>query len=237
MLNGYLRGLKLIFIITIIFSFVFLGLKLKEKEVINSYDYFFSSERIFEDLSLECTENYNFAIDENGKLFKYSDNLSPLNKFDPIIIIFDEGFVTEYFIVCDEIFFVVDNKIYKSDLNGNKVEIVVSVPEKISNIFATSELVWFKSEDSIFRLHYPSGTLEKIYTNENIVYYRPITNYSFRYDIYSEKWIEYLESGGNPHEQVLFAMTKTYIYNSNTGENYEASFKENYPNEIIYNMK
>ena len=154
-------------------------------------------------------------------------------------VLFSDGLVNDYAIVYNELIYSVEGKtIYSSSLFGTYPEVIFEVPleinEEIDTIFCTPELIWMKIGGSIYRLHRSSGILDKIYTNSEILFFRPLSNYSFEYQIFNPKWLEHINNGGSTDDWVPFSERLTYIYNSKTSENYEASFLEEEPYTIIY---
>ena len=200
-----------------------------------SYDEYFSKEYLYEDHSIDLIGNYNYGIDDAGRLYMF--DTQDKTKYKQVL--FSDGIVNDYAVVYNELIYSVEGKtIYSSSLFGTYPEIVFEVPleikDEIDTIFCTPELIWMKIGESIYRFHRSSGIIDKIYTNSEILFFRPLSNYSFEYQIYNPKWIEYINNGGSTNDWVPFNEKLTYIYNSKTGENYEASFLEEEPYTIIY---
>lgn len=133
-------------------------------------------------------------------------------------------------------------EIIKINFDGTERELILDMnpleSEPIECFFAMDELIWLQCGTSIYRLHLSSNTLDKVYSNENLAWFKPISNYSVVCNIYTENWIEYIENGGDPDEQVLFHMTEEYIYNSATDDFYEPQYYDDNPNNsIIYEIE
>ncbi len=202
-----------------------------------SYDEYFSKEYRYEDTSgAILDENIGFGIGDAKNLYiRYYDDK---NGFKRTVA----SNVDDYIVTYDELIYSVKGEaLYSATLYGTYPKEIYTLPSdidgKISSIFGTPELIWMKIGDSIYRLHRSSGILDKLYSNENIAWYKPISNYSIKCDIYTDKWLEYIESGGDPDEQVLFSMTKTYIYNSKTDEFYEAQYYDDDPYTVKYEIE
>ncbi len=190
-----------------------------------SYEDYFSEEHMYEDLTLVVNSGYFFDIDENGFLYRYPNDKK---KSDTLYkeTIYEDGSVIDYTIVRDRLLFIVDGrKIYKSYLDGTSAEMIFEAPntinENMSDIFADDFLIWFRAGDDIYRLYVENNILDKIYANSNIISYRPISNYSIEYSIYSEEWNEYLLEGGNSECDVDFQKILNYKYFIETGETIE----------------
>lgn len=207
-----------------------------------SYRDYFSKERKYEDLTAESSEavRYIFEISDEGNLCRYLYKRTGRDE-SRIETVYSDGFVNDYTAVYEELIFAVDGKrIYRSDLRGDGAELICEIPDAAGDIrylFANEALVWFKMDDAVYRLHRSSGTLEKIYADENMLFMRPLSNYSIEYTAYSQRYLDFLESGGDPENGWLGSETTTYIYNSHTGENYEAQFLEEEPYTIIYDIQ
>lgn len=202
-----------------------------------SYDEYFSKEYPYEDTSLDFVdENMGYNIGEaNNLYFLYFDDK---NGFKHTIA----SNVDDFGIVYDELIYSVKGTtLYSATLHGTDPKEIYKLPSdidgEISRIFCTPELIWMKIEDSIYRLHRSSGILDKIYSNPEMKFFRPLSNYSIEYDIVNPKWTEHLESGGSTLDWVPFKEEITYIYNSKTGEDYEASFLDVVPYTIIYDIE
>ena len=185
-----------------------------------SYTYYFSEERLFEDLSLNTNSDFVTDIDDSGRIYRYSNKVDSKKNLDRDILYQDIP-VLDYAIVENEIVFATnDQKIHRMNLNGNSIETMITLPKTavgtIDNLYADKSLIWFRLEDTVYRFHRKSGTLDNVYTNKDLIFFRPISNFSFTFDIYSEEWIEYIKNGGNSKEIVDFHERETFVFDIQT---------------------
>ena len=98
----------------------------------------------------------------------------------------------------------------------------------MENLWSDGEALFFKQGDSICRYHISSNTLDTLVSNDNISYFRPITNLKVEWTQYSEDWISYVNSDKyNPNAYAEYGYypgygsnenaTTLYMYNDETG--------------------
>lgn len=203
-----------------------------------SYTYYFSEERLFEDLSLDTNSNFAIDIDENGKIYKYSNKVDSKKNINKDIIYQDVP-VLDYAVVENEIIFVTnDHKIHSITTSGNSMNTIIELQEtksgNVKNLYADKDLIWFRIGGTVYRFHRNSEVLDEIYTNDDLIFFRPLSNFSFTFDVYSDDWIEYIKNGGNPKEIVDFNERDTFIFDvrrqSLTEYNNDEILGYNFPN-------
>ncbi len=211
-----------------------------------SYEEYFSKEREYVDRSMVApdTLDYRYGISEKGNLYRISTmyvRLADNSRYRYFFTV--DGNVVDYGISYYELAYVVGGRsIVSSNLDGSDAKVVFELPEEIEgeitgDFFVTPELFWFRMGPTVYRVHRSSGTLDEIYTNEDIVLMCPLSNYSIEYDVYDPRWIEHLANGGNTLDWVPYRPQITYIYNSKTGEDYEAQYLEEEPYTLIYDFE
>ncbi len=185
----------------------------------NSYEQYFSEEHIYKSSRISTEKEYFYRV-VDGTLLKSTEPSYNEMTADKAFVLFDRCFVNDFAINNNEIFIISNNKIIKIDLEGENESIVLELrlmeDEMISDIFVTDELIWFRLKNSVFRLHRDSNTLDKIYSNDDLAWYKPISNYSIKCDIYTEEMKLYIENGGSINDDFYFVPTVTYLYNSQT---------------------
>ncbi len=181
------------------------------------YIQYFSEDHYYVDRTLtDFSKEYIFDIDESGNLFRmpFADHPNKTNQNK--VILFNQCRVNDYTLVDDEAIFATDNKIYSADLNGQNLKIVFSLPaennKSIESIFADYDLIWFKIEDSIYRLYRKTNNLDKIYTDNRILSYQPVSNHSISFEIYNSDAIAFLNNSGSI-DDIYFNAVDSYIYN------------------------
>ncbi|MGN0626646.1 MAG: hypothetical protein ACI4IT_01605 [Oscillospiraceae bacterium] len=211
-----------------------------------SYEEYFSKERKRTDLSLVC-QGYFFHIGYKGQFYRYrSEKRVPSHGEREYELLFSDGVVNGYTIARNRVYFMADGKriysaAYYGSFSGDDIEMIYEFQEPLSgditDFFADDALLWFRAGPTVYRLHLSSGTLDEVYTNEEMILARPLSNYSIEYDVYKPEYLDFLANGGDPENGWLGSETTTYIYNSHTGENYEAQYYEDDPYTIIYEIE
>ena len=244
--NAKTTGIYFSFISCILMCFIFfcgcsdnLQEDINSKETEKDYETYFSEEIEFEDIGI-YTGGYSFGVNKSGGLYRYPSD-TPVSEVCREFL-FPEYFVGDYALVYEEIIFSVNGEMLcRSNLDGSDFEVIYELPESakgnITKLFADEDVIWFQSGDTIYRFHRSSDTLDEIIKKEGLIFWNPLTNYSIRYDIYSEEYLEFIENGGLPIDWGLGKETVTYIYNSVTKEDYKAEFEEEPPYSIIYDIK
>lgn len=180
-------------IVTVAFLFTFSinafadNLK-NEYNVKTGYEQYFSEEHIYETSRISTEKEYYYRV-VDGALLKSTEPSYNERTADKAFVLFDRCFVNDFAINNNEIFIISNNKIIKIDLDGENESVVLEFSltedESISDIFVTDELIWFRLKNSVFRLHRESNTLDEIYSNDDLAWYKPISNYCIKCDIYT----------------------------------------------------
>lgn len=150
------------------------------------------------------------------------NNYERYSKKDTIIdIIYKDIPVLDYAVVENEIVFLTnDQKINVMDSNGNNIKTIIEIPEfnniVIENLYADKSLIWFRVENTIYRFHRKDKVIDCFPVNEDLLFFKPLSNFSFIFDTYSEEWLEYLENGGKTEDMVDFNERRTFIFDVNT---------------------
>lgn len=182
-----------------------------EDNASSEYENYFSQERPYEDLSLvsEVSKQNAVIIDENGNLavVPFDDYVKKI--FDNKTVLFDKETVNDYAVVNEKIFFITaSNTIYETDFRGEITDEIFESESKdnpnIKNFFADDSLIWFSLEHTVYRLYIPSKKLDELFTNEDMVSFQPISNYSIKYSVYSQQYNEFVAAGNDP-DDVFFS--------------------------------
>lgn len=183
------------------------------------YVRYFSEDHYYVDRTLtDFSKDYVFDIDESGNLFRmpFTDHLNKTNQNK--VILFNQCKVNDYTLVDDELLFATDNKIYRADLNGENLSVVFALPalvdKSIESIFADYDLIWFKIEDSIYRLYRKTNDLDRIYTDSRILSYQPVSNHSISFEVYNSDAIAFFNNSGSD-DDIYFNAVDRYVYNEN----------------------
>lgn len=197
--------------------------------VSSEYENYFSQEHPYEDLSLVSEESKQNAviIEDNGDLAVVPFDDFKNKNFDNKSVLFDKEAVINYDVVNDKIFFVTaSNVIYETDFRGENTDKIFEFESKdnpnVKNFFANDSLIWFSLEHTVYRLYVPDKKLDELYTNEDMVSFQPISNYSIKYSVYSQQYKDFVAAGNDP-DDVFFSECDYYVFNSQTRESTPAS--------------
>lgn len=187
------------------------------------YESYFMREIPYEDLSLVSEESKQNAviIEDNGDLavVPFDDYIK--KNFDNKTVLFNTDAVVDYAVVNDKIFFVtVSNIIYETDFRGESLDEIFELESKdnqnVENFFADESLIWFSLGHTAYRLYIPDKKLDELYTNEDMVSFRPVSNYAIEYSVYSQQYKDFIAAGNDP-DDVFFPEYDYYFFNSKTG--------------------
>ena len=189
----------------------------------SEYENYFSQEHPYEDLSLVSEESKQNAviIEDNGNLAVVPFDDYVKKNFDNKTVLFNTDAVVDYAVVNDKIFFVtVSNIIYETDFRGESLDEIFELESKdnqnVENFFADESLIWFSLGHTAYRLYIPDKKLDELYTNEDMVSFRPVSNYAIEYSVYSQQYKDFIAAGNDP-DDVFFPEYDYYFFNSKTG--------------------
>ena len=187
------------------------------------YESYFMREIPYEDLSLVSEESKQNAviIEDNGNLAVVPFDDYVKKNFDNKTVLFNTDAVVDYAVVNDKIFFVtVSNIIYETDFRGESLDEIFELESKdnqnVENFFADESLIWFSLGHTAYRLYIPDKKLDELYTNEDMVSFRPVSNYAIEYSVYSQQYKDFIAAGNDP-DDVFFPEYDYYFFNSKTG--------------------
>ncbi len=195
----------------------------------SEYENYFSQEHPYEDLSLVSEESKQNAviIEDNGDLAVVPFDDFREKNFANKTVLFDKEAVINYDVVNDKIFFVTaSNVIYETDFRGENTDKIFELESKdnqnVENFFADESLIWFSLGHTAYRLYIPDKKLDELYTNEDMVSFRPVSNYAIKYSVYSQQYKDFIAAGNDP-DDVFFSECDYYVFNSQTRESTPAS--------------
>lgn len=197
------------------------------------YESYFMREIPYEDLSLVSEESKQNAviIEDNGDLAVVPFDDYVKKNFDNKTVLFNKEAVVDYAVVNDKIFFVTaSNVIYETDFRGENTDEVFDLKDSksfkseyesthgqyIENFYANEALIWFSFGQRAYRLYIPDKKLDELYTNEDMVSFRPVSNYAIEYSVYSQQYKDFITAGNDP-DDVFFPEYDYYLFNSKTG--------------------
>ena len=185
-----------------------------------AYFAYFSSEKPYEDEQLIETRYEHLYEIENGNLYKlqFISKGSYWSKNSEMLI--SDGSVTDYVVASNDLILVMNNMIYRSNWDASNVNLVFTLPQSIDgdikSISANEYLIWFQVGDSVYRLYRPTNTLDFVYANPDMLWWRPVSNYSIEYAVYSEEYLKAKQDGVYPDEMSFFNEETRYQYNAFT---------------------
>ena len=177
------------------------------------YEEYFAQDRLFKIESELFPQQVTKQVDENGSLYV---TVAPAT--EPTLVWEGKnGFIRDFSdvrVIYDHLLFVTGGtRIMSCDLYGNDMKLLLEFDGEITKIIGNSELVFFQSGTSIYRLHRKSMTLEKVFTHEELQGFSPMYNNVIAYRLPNPEWKEeYLDS--NPE----YSSEITFYYNIRTGE-------------------
>ena len=112
--------------------------------------------------------------------------------------------------------------IYRSDWDAADINFVFALPKsidgEIAKVSANDYLIWFQVGDCIYRLYRPTNTLDFVYGNPDMLWWRPVSNYSVEYAVYSEEYLKAKQDGREPDSMSFYNMEARYQYNALAGK-------------------
>lgn len=211
---------SLLLAVTFCLSFSVTAAALESTAGETAYFAYFSSEKLYEDEQLIETRYEHLYEIEDGNLYKlqFISKGSYWSKNSELLI--SDGSVTDYVVANNDLIFVMNNMIYCSNWDATNVNLVFALPQSldgdIKSISANEYLIWFQVGDSVYRLYRPTNALDFIYSNSDMLWWRPISNYAIEYAVYSEEYLKAKQDGVNPDEMSFFNEETRYQYNAFT---------------------
>ena len=188
------------------------------------YFVYFSSEKPYSNEQLvENRNTYSYKI-EDGNLYKveYTSRGTYLDKSYQLLV--DDGCVTDFAISSNDLVFAMNGSLYSSNWDATDVNFIFALPQsidgKIEMLFANDYLIWFQVNDCIYRLYRQNNTLDFVYSNPDILWWRPISNYTIEYAVYSEEYLQAKRDGRDPDSMSFYNAEARCYYNSLTGETF-----------------
>lgn len=184
-----------------------------------AYFAYFSSEKPFSSEQLVESRSEHFYEIEDGNLYKieYESQGDCWDKISQLLI--GNGRVTNYAVADNDLIFVMNDMIYRSNWNATDVNFVFALPESINGeiktVLANDYLIWFQAGDSIYRLYRQNNALDFVYSNPDMLWWRPASNYSIEYAVYSEEYLQAKRDGRDP-DSMSFNIEARYQYNAFT---------------------
>lgn len=137
----------------------------------DSYTEYFSEEREF--TVNDDTYNwstYFYSDEETGYL--YSRNVDT----EEIKLIYKEN-VTEHYLYKENLYCVVNGKsIVKITVKGENPETILTAPKEIQQLYVNDDLIFYLSDNSIYRYHRESQTTDRIVRDDDIYFFYPYSN-------------------------------------------------------------
>ncbi len=189
-----------------------------------AYFAYFSSEKPYSNEQLvENRNTYSYKI-EDGNLYKveYTSRGTYLDKSYQLLV--DDGCVTDFAISSNDLVFAMNGSLYSSNWDATDVNFIFTLPQSIDGeiemLFANDYLIWFQVNDCIYRLYRQNNALDFVYSNPDILWWRPVSNYSIEYAVYSEEYLQAKRDGRDPDSMSFYNEESRYYYNSLTGETF-----------------
>ena len=188
------------------------------------YFVYFSSEKPYSSEELvEARYNYSYRIEDgNLESLTFLQQGTMTETVSRTLIY--TGCVTDYVVTESDLVFVMHNMIYSCNRSGGDVRFVFALPQSISgeikNVSANDSVVWLQVGDSVYRLYRPTGTLDFVYSNPDMLWWSPISNYTIEYAVYSEEYLRAKRDGRDPDSMSFYNEEARCYYNSLTGETF-----------------
>lgn len=188
------------------------------------YFVYFSSEKPYSSEELvEARYNYSYRIEDgNLESLTFLQRGTMTETVSRTLIY--TGCVTDYVVTESDLVFVMHNMIYSCNRSGGDMRFVFALPQSISgeikNVSANDSVVWLQVSDSVYRLYRPTGTLDFVYSNPDMLWWSPISNYTIEYAVYSEEYLQAKRDGRDPDSMSFYNEEARCYYNSLTGETF-----------------
>lgn len=185
--------------------------------------YFFSEKPYSSKELIEARYDHSFRI-EGGNLesLTFLQRGTRMESVSRTLIY--TGCVTDYVVTESDLVFVMCNMIYSCNWSGGNVRFVFALPQsidgEIKKVSANDAAIWLQVGDSVYRLYRPTNTLDFLYSNPDMLWWRPISNYTIEYAVYSEEYLEAKRNGRDPDSMSFYNQEARYYYNSLTGETF-----------------
>ena len=189
-----------------------------------AYFAYFSSEKPYSSEQLvESRNNHSYEIiDGNLYEVQFLPRGSSFGRTSELLI--DNGCITNYVVATNDLILVMDNMIYSSNWNATDVNLVFALPQsidgKIKKVSANESVIWFQVDDCIYRLYRQNNALDFIYSNPDMLWWLPVSNYTIEYAVYSEEYLKAKQEGKDPDSMSFYNEEARYYYNSLTGETF-----------------
>lgn len=187
-----------------------------------AYFVYFSSEKPYNSEQLTEIRNEHCYEVEDGNLYKlhFTPRGAYWDKASELLI--DNGCVTDYVVANNDLILVINNMIYRSDWDAADINFVFALPKsidgEIAKVSANDYLIWFQVGDCIYRLYRPTNALDFVYGNPDMLWWRPVSNYSVEYAVYSEEYLKAKQDGREPDSMSFYNTEARYQYNALAGK-------------------
>ena len=112
-----------------------------------------------------------------------------------------------YTLSCDDSYLIYavedDTKVYVFDINTKSKTLILTAKGEIKDIHCADDLIFYQVGNDIFRYHKPTKTNEKIYTDENIYAWRPITNIIIQIMYENKLYYDFIEKADCGWDDVI----------------------------------
>lgn len=220
---------SLLLAVTFCLSFSVTAAALESTAGETAYFAYFSSEKPYSNEQLvENRNTYSYKI-EDGNLYKveYTSRGTYLDKSYQLLV--DDGCVTDFAISSNDLVFAMNGSLYSSNWDATDVSFIFALPQSIDGeiemLFANDYLIWFQVNDCIYRLYRQNNTLDFVYSNPDILWWRPVSNYSIEYAVYSEEYLKAKQEGKDPDSMSFYNEQSVYQYNAHTEKTFLESLE------------
>lgn len=192
-------------------------------ETLPYFVYFFSEKPYSSEELVEARYNRSYRIEDgNLESLTFLQRGTYIESVSRTLIY--TGCVTDYVVTESDLVFVMYNMIYSCNWSGGNVRFIFALPQSISGeikkVSANDSVVWLQVGASVYRLYRPTGTLDFVYSNPDMLWWRPISNYTIEYAVYSEEYLQAKRDGRDPDSMSFYNEESRYYYNSLTGETF-----------------
>ena len=198
-----------------------------------SYEEYFSEIRKYS--GIEKSEQYKdilfFTNNKNDYEFLYNESIGEnflcrmglySDKYEVIIPqdISDFCFYLNDTLLC----IINQTQIVMTDMDGNQLKILYEADNPLSYLFASNELVFFMSNNTIYRIYVPTMTVDEICRNDEMIRFEPVSNVEVIWEKDNPEWINYFNETQDFVNKPNIPDTIEFYHNAMTGENYQRPF-------------